>query len=372
MELLRSFIPLPRIVFRALCLITALANAGGNLFLLLFYRPLFELLGVPMPADLYAFTAVSGFSFTVGVLAFLVFLEPEANKSLLIVGALGKAIYAFFTFYFYVFHGIHWFYLTFGVWDAVYSVIFTLFLIQLLSPDLTYLNSGDVFTGLARLPTNKALLLGFSLTDQGRKGLEHIAKGLRSKGYTADIRYVKPVESFFRFPMSLLDFVRMISRAFLRIPARIHPLGIPADHDYDLIIVESQTWMVGMTAPVEAIFQDPANAGIFAGRDAAALNVARGAWRRSQAMIVRWLQRRGGNVVGARAFTHVGWEPSRLFSLWFYLIFRKAGVPKILDGFVQKHYGISEEALAECVQFGEDLAMRKRLGVPARAAGVPQ
>jgi hypothetical protein len=296
-----------------------------------------------------------------GVLAFLVFLNPEKNVNLLIVGIIGKALYAFFTFYFYVFKQLHWFYLLFGIWDALYVVIFFLFLIQLLSPDLAKLNRGDILVGLDRERTNKALVLTFSLTGNSHRGAERVKLGLEQHGYTVDMQSVQAEEKIFRFPMSFSDFVRIVVRAFLRWPARIRPLGIQADHHYDLIVVATQTWLVGMGAPMAAVFQHPAHAGIFAGRDVAALNVCRGAWRRSQAMLVRWLQRSGGNVVGARAFSHIGWEPSRLFSLWFYLIFKEAGRPRFLDGFVQPRYGLSDEALQQLERFGEDLAQRKRI-----------
>ncbi|MBI4552387.1 MAG: hypothetical protein HY710_09000 [Candidatus Latescibacteria bacterium] len=361
MSSLRQLIPLPRNAFRYLCLFTALANGLGNLFLLVFYRPLFEWLGVPLPQDIHSFAFVAGFSFTVGVLAFLVFLNPEKNVNLLTIGIIGKGIYAFFTFYFYVFGHLHWFYLIFGIWDAVYVVIFFLFLIQLLSPDLTNFNRGDVFIGLEREQTNRALFLVFSLTGTGRSGMERIKTGLERHGYHVDIASIESGEHIFHFPMSVLDFVQIVIRAIFRRPAHITPLGIPANHPYDLIVVESQTWLVGMSAPVEAVFQDPANRAIFEGRDVAVLNVCRGAWRRSQAMLVRWVQRCGANVVGVRAFAHIGWEPSRLFSLWFYLIYREAGRPHFLDGFVQPRYGLSDDTLAQLELFGEDLAQRKRV-----------
>jgi hypothetical protein len=240
-------------------------------------------------------------------------------------------------------------------------VVFLLFLIQLLSPDLTRLNAGDIFVGLDRPKTNRALFFLFSLTNTGRSGMAHIQAGLERKGYQVDVVNLQAVEPFFRFPMSLSDFFRIVVRAIFRVPAHILTPQIPPDCDYDLIVVESQTWLVGMSAPVEALFQRPDTREICRNRDVAVLNVARGAWRRSQAMVVRWLENCGANVVGARAFTHIGWEPSRLFSLWFYLIYRRAGMPKWLDGFVQKRYGISDEAYAQLEQFGEDLAERKRV-----------
>jgi hypothetical protein len=361
MASVRQFIPLPRNVFRYLCLLTALANGFGNIFLGLFYRPLFELFGVPLPQDLASFSFVAGFSFTIGMLAFLVFLNPEKNVSLLLVGIIAKGIYAFFTFYFYVFGGLHPFYLAFGIWDAIYVVIFFLFLIQLLSQDLTYLNSGVILGGLDRARTNKALLLIFSLTNTGRSGMEHIKAGLERQGYLVDVKDIEPEEKIFRFPMSFRDFVQIVIRAMFRRPTRIKPLGIPENHSYDLIVVESPTWLVGMSAPMEAVFQDQVNREIFKDRDVAVLNVCRGAWRRSQAMLVRWVQSCGANIVGIRAFTHIGWEPSRLFSLWFYLIYKQAGRPRFLDGFVQQRYGLSDDAYKQLEYFGEGLAQRPRI-----------
>lgn len=361
MPTLEKFVPLPREVFRYLCLLTALANGLGNIFLILFYRPLFQWLGVPWPLDVYSFLFVAGFSFTMGVLAFLVFLDPDNSVDLLVVGFIGKGIYAFFTFYCYVFQGLHWFYLIFGVWDAVYCVIFLLFLIQLVSPDLTRVNHGDIFVGVDRPRTNRALMLVFSLTGTGLSGMERIKAGLERQGYTVDTKFIEAEEEIFRFPMSFSDFVRIVVRSIFRRPARIKPLHIPSDNLYDLIVVESQTWLVGMSAPVEAVFHDPANRGIFESKDVAVLNVCRGAWRRSQAMLIRWVQSFGGNLVGAKAFAHIGWEPSRLFSLWFYLIYKEAGRPRFLNGFVQPRYGLSDDALQQLERFGEDLARRKRV-----------
>jgi hypothetical protein len=44
---------IPIKIFRYLCLLTALANAGGNLGMLLFYKPILKLVGAPLPKDLW-------------------------------------------------------------------------------------------------------------------------------------------------------------------------------------------------------------------------------------------------------------------------------------------------------------------------------
>jgi hypothetical protein len=324
----------------------------------MFYRPLFAWLKVPLPGDLSTFVFESVLSFTMGVGAYLVWRNPWRNVDLLKVGIVGKGLFAFSTYYFFAFNHLHWFFLVFGIWDFVFVVIFFLFLIQLQSPDLARLQRGDVFEGLPRPITRRALILAFSLTGNGRLASERLRRGLESRGYSADVRYVEALEPIFRFPMSFSDFVQIVVRAALRRSARIAPLDIPPDHPYDLVVVESQTWLLGMSAPIQALFEHAETRLIFEGRDAAALVVCRGAWRRTQAMVVRGLERSGARVVGSRGFVHEGWEPSRLFSLWLYLIYHQAGRPRWLDGLVQLHYGLSESSLREVEQLGASLADR--------------
>jgi hypothetical protein len=346
---------IPGVVFRYLCLLTAVANMVGNVVLLLFYEPLFSWLGVPLPTDLHAFALEAVLSFTMGVVALLVFMDPQRNLALLKIGIIGKGAYGLITYYFYVVHEVHWFFLVFVVWDAVYVIIFFLYWIQLESSDLLEMEQ-DVLAGIERKATRRALVIGFSLTGNGTRAMQRLKAGLEGEGYEVDVTHPVPQESIFRFPMSFLDFVRIIVRAFFRRPSRIAPLEVPGT-DYDLIVVESQTWLLGMSAPMEAVLQDPANVRLFQGRDAAVLVVCRGAHRRTQAMAVRGLERCGANVVAARGFAHAGWEPRRLMSLWFYLIFRRAGVPPLLAA---PHYGLSEASLAAVETYGADLARRER------------
>jgi hypothetical protein len=354
---------IPIKIFRYLCLLTALANAGGNLGMLLFYRPILTLFHAPLPQDIYSFAFVCGFSFTVGVLAFMVFLAPGKTVPLLVVGIVGKAIYAFFTFWFWSHGELHPFYLIFGAWDAAYTVIFFMFLIRLVSPDLTVLNHDDILEGLDRPRTKKALFLYFSMTGNGSRAMKRVREGLEAGGYAVDEKIAEPNETLFHFPFTLMIFIRIMLRAIFRIPTTIKPLGIAADHPYDLIVVESQTWFVGMSAPVEAIFQDPKNRGIFAGRDVAAVNVCRGLWQRPQAQLVRWLNGVGGNVVGARAYENPGHEPIRCFSLFFFLGTGAPGKPAFLKNILTQQR-ISEEAERELVCFGQALAERRNMVTP--------
>jgi hypothetical protein len=343
-----------------------LANAGGNVVMLLFYRPILTLVGAPLPVDIANFAAVCGFSFTVGVLAFLVFLAPERTVPLLPVGIVAKATYAMATFYFWSRGELHPFYLVFGTWDAVYTVIFFLFLIRLVSPDLSVLNRGDILPAVNQPQTDRALLLYFSMTGNGTLAMRRVREGLESRGYTVDEALCQPTLALYHFPFTLFEFVRIMLRAIFRIPTTIKPLAIPADQSYDLIVVESQTWFVGMSAPVEAMFQDPVARKLMAGRDVAAVNVCRGLWQRPQAQLVRWIQAVGGHVVGARAYENPGREPIRCFSLFFFLGAGAPGKPAFLRSLLTPQQ-ISPAAERELVAFGRALADRDRttvLGVP--------
>ena len=133
-----------------------------------------------------------------------------------------------------------------------------------------------------------------------------------------------------------------------------------------MIVVESQTWFVGMSAPVEALFHNPATRKILAGRDVAAVNVCRGLWQRPQAQLVRWIQSAGGHVVGARAYENPGREPIRCFSLFFFLGAGAPGKPAFLRSILTPQH-ISADAERELVAFGCALAARDRtmaLGLP--------
>lgn len=354
-----------RTVFRYLCLLTALANAGGNLSIVLFYRPIFQLVGAPLPADRFAFTCVSALSFTVGIMAYVIFRNPEENKNMLLIGAIGKALYCLSTLYFFHIGKAHWFYLIFGVWDGVYAVIFTLFLIHLLSPDLSVLHEGVILPGVDRPRTKRALLLVYSLSGNGSGAIARVKRGLEGKGYEVDRKDVEPVETIFHFPFKLFEFLRIAVRAILRRPAAIKPLGIAADHPYDLIVVQGPTWFVGMAAPMEAVFQDRSNHAIFAGRDVAVVNVCRGLWRRTQAMTVSWLKECQANVVGARAFPTPGWEPARTLSLFIFLAAGAPNKPAWLKGFLQPPM-IDEAALSALESFGGQLATRPEAHTAAK------
>ncbi len=350
-----------------LCFLTAAVNMGGNAVLGFAHEPIFAWLGVPPPGDPFLFSAVLGFSFAAGVLALVIALRPAEAAPLLVVGIVSKGLFAVLTLAAHVSHGVDWPWLVFAGWDAAFVGVFWLYLIHLQRPELLQLNSGVLVSGSARPRTRKALVLCYSLSGNVGRALGRVKAGLEHGGYECTMTSVVPVErELFRFPFrSVWAFFRIAGRAMFRRPAAIEPLDIPADHDYDLVVVAAQTWMVGIAAPVEALFTDERTRAIFADRDVAIVSLARGLWRRNQAMLASRVQAAGGRLVGAAAHSNPGREPARTLSLFIFLAMGKVGAPRWLGWFLTKQY-LGDAALASLEEFGTRLALRPLPGQPAQ------
>ncbi|WP_152629742.1 hypothetical protein [Haliangium ochraceum] len=343
-----------------------MANMGGNALLMAFQEPLYELLGLAPPADPYALASVLGFSFTAGALALAIFLRPAHAVPMLVVAMLGKASFALVTLNAHLSGGVAWPWLAFAAWDAVFVVVFWMYLIHLLRPELASFNRGAVLASpVPAGETRQALLLCYSLSGNSGRAVESTRRGLEAGGYRCDVVRIKPLErELFQFPFtSVMQFVRIALRAVLRRPAEIEPLELPADCDPDLIVVASQTWMVGAAAPVEELFRRPDTRALFAGRDVALINVARGLWRRSQAILASRVEEAGGNLVAARAETNPGREPTRTLSLFVFLMMGRTGHPSWLPKALRQPQYLSEDALMGYERWGTALARRSTAGL---------
>jgi hypothetical protein len=345
-----------------LCFLTAAANMGGNALLMFAHEPLFRWLGLAQPADLYTFTSVLGFSFTSGVVALLIALRPAQAAPLLIVGMVGKGLFALVTLAFHLRSPLPWPWLAFAAWDAAFVGVFWLYLVHLSRPELLVLNRGAIVPGGDRPRTRKALLLCYSLSGNTRAALTRVEAGLRSKGYECTLVAVQPVErALFGFPFSSFwGFGRILVRAILRRRAAIEPIDVAPDHDHDLIVIAGQTWMVGLAAPVEELFLDARTRHIFEGRDVAIVNVSRGLWRRSQAMLASHVQAAGGHLIAASAHTNPGAEPFRTLSLFVFLAFG-GKVPAWVPRWLRTPQALDPRVETQLEQLGERLAVRSRV-----------
>jgi hypothetical protein len=341
---------IPGKMLRWLVALTAVANIVGNPLLLALHGPAFDALGIQPVQDTYLFTLHCALSFTMGVVALVAFIRPD--RGVLAIGIVGKGLYAAITYYFFAIGRVSGWFLLFVGWDAAFVVVFFLYWIQLAQPDLRELGH-SLYAGLETRPGGKhALVIGLSLTGNGRRAIDRLQRGLEREGYRVDVAWLEPDERVYRYPMSLGAFAKVNVRAALRQGGGCR-VDLGQRCDWDLVVVESPTWLLGAAGPVESFLADSANRDLFKGRDAAALVICRGAWQRTSAMLVRGLQRAGANVVTARAFVHQGWEPGRLCLLWWKHLTGK-------DRLWGIQYGLSDQSLQEIEELGADLARRVR------------
>lgn len=199
--------------------------------------------------------------------------------------------------------------------------------------------------------TRRAIVFFYSHTGNARAVAARIATGLGAAGDDVTLHEIKTVDPF--PSRSAIAFARAALRALLRVPVRIEPVDL-AGRDPDLVVVVTQTWFMGMSAPIQALLESPAHRALFGGRDAAAVVVCRGAWRRTQAMAIRALERQGARVVASRAWCHEGREPGRLLALGLLLV--RGSVPAGLSPWIPDRCGPSDQALDDAERFGSRLA----------------
>ncbi len=331
------------------------------------------------------FACVLGFSFAAGALALAIVLAPKHAAPLLVVGIVGKGMFATLTLLFHASDGVSWPWLVFAGWDGVMVAVYFLYLIYEVQPKLRRLNTGEILPRLPRLPARpgqrqprtgrdggrsgkRALLLVYSLTGNSKRAMNEVCQGLEEAGYQCTVGEVRPKdETLFRFPFrSITQFLRIVVGAMLRRPCAIHVpqllshghgydsgAGDGGQDGYDLVVCSAQTWMLGVAAPVQALFENAETRRYFRGNDVAIVNVCRGLWRRPQVMLADMIADAGGRLVAAHAETNAGREPWRTLALFVYLAtggrFRLVG---------QRQQTLSQASLERLRQFGMQLGQR--------------
>ena len=278
--------------------------------------------------------------------------------------------------------------LSLSVGAAAVTLALWLGLIRQLRSDLRVLNSGVMQPGLDRDRPRRALLVYYSLSGNGGKAIARVARGLMDAGYQCHDCPVRPRQpERFQFPFaSFGQFFRIMIGALLRWPTEVEWCISPRDRDgvdgadaagdagdagavepddHDLVVCLSQTWMLGISAPMQGLFESEQGRALFAGRDVAVINVCRGLWRRSQAQLATWCVRAGGHVIATSPHSNPGTEPMRLFSLVVFLALGPDRWPGHREGRWLTRQFLSERDLDLLHALGRQLAGRPRHDEPA-------
>jgi len=117
------------IYYRILFLSAAVYDTVLGIIFLFFYRPVYNLLGIPVPEYPAYLSLSAAFVLVIGIAYYIVYLNIYRNRDLVVVGTLYKLAYTIVVFYYFLCEYLpHNAFLIFGIIDLVFFFLFVEFL----------------------------------------------------------------------------------------------------------------------------------------------------------------------------------------------------------------------------------------------------
>lgn len=119
--------------YKKLFLVAALYDFILGFIFLFFYKPIFRILEISIPADPSPLSLSAAFVFTLGFAYYLIYKNIEGNFDLVKVGIFYKFTYVLISFYYFIFGSVpHMIFVVFGLLDAVFLILFLEFFIYII------------------------------------------------------------------------------------------------------------------------------------------------------------------------------------------------------------------------------------------------
>lgn len=154
-------------------------------------------------------------------------------------------------------------------------------------------------------PLKNILVVNFSQTGQLSAITEQMIGPLRAAGHRVHLETLVP-QAAFPFPWSLVDFVDVFPESVQLDAPPLEPLGIPADADFDLIILAYQVWFLSPGLPMTAFLRSPEGRCLIAGKPVVTVVACRNMWLSAQQTMQRLIAEAGGQLRDHIAFTDQG------------------------------------------------------------------
>ncbi len=143
----------------------------------------------------------------------------------------------------------------------------------------------------------KILAVYFTQTGQLRTLVEAVCTPLVAAGIEVTTLEIKP-ESAFPFPWTFDQFFSVMPESVLGIPCAIEPLNIPADDNFDLILLGYQPWYLSPSLPVHAFLQNDLARRLLAKTPVITLSGSRNMWVSAHADLCQQIEALGGRTIG--------------------------------------------------------------------------
>ncbi len=149
------------------------------------------------------------------------------------------------------------------------------------------------------------LVINYSQTGQLADITVQVVAPLRAAGHQVHLETLVP-ETPFPWPWPIVDFVDAFPECVQLDPPPIKPMAIPANVDFDLVILTYQVWYLSPALPMTAFLQSTEGKRLIAGKPVVTLVACRNMWLSAQATMKRLIAEAGGQLRDHLAFTDQG------------------------------------------------------------------
>lgn len=139
------------------------------------------------------------------------------------------------------------------------------------------------------------LVISYSQTGQLADVTEQVVGPLRAAGHRVHLEVLRP-ETPFPWPWPIFDFVDAMPECVQQDPPPLQPLGIPADVDFDLVILSYQVWYLAPALPITAFMQHPEARRVLAGKPVVTLVACRNMWLSAHDAMKKMIAEVGGQL----------------------------------------------------------------------------
>lgn len=149
------------------------------------------------------------------------------------------------------------------------------------------------------------LVISYSQTGQLAEITAQVVAPLQTAGHRVHLEMLVP-QSRFPFPWPIVDFADVFAECVQLDAPPLLPLAIPADVDFDLVILSYQVWYLSPALPMTAFLHSPEGRRALAGKPVITLVACRNMWLSAQQTMQRLVAEAGGRLIDHLAFVDQG------------------------------------------------------------------
>lgn len=194
------------------------------------------------------------------------------------------------------------------------------------------------------------LVINFSQTGQLADISAQLIAPLRAAGHQVHLETLVP-ETPFPWPWPIVDFVDAFPECVQLDPPPLKPLSVPANTNFDLIILTYQVWYLAPAMPMTAFLQSHEGKKLIDGKPVITLVACRNMWLSAQETMKRLIAEAGGKLRDHLAFTDQGHPLATFITTPRWVLTGKKdrflGLPPA---------GVSSEVIRHASRFGDALS----------------